>query len=1008
LTYRIGFIACLVALGWSSLGFAQPAPPPASPAPVAPVPEDGPLPAPPSELAEPAAEAPADDAAVEGNAVEGNAVEANAGAPSAESGTSVEQASAEAATQSAPEPDIYVTGSRIKSTFGGSAGAFEKIDHEQLARSGATNLPDVIASLSASQGSGPQGSFGIGAAGGAAASINLRGLGPAATLLLLNNRRLTPSGSPAVIGLNDLSVIPLAAVERIEILKAGAAAIYGADAVAGVVNIITRRNWEGMRVELNGQSTSRFDHDEYTASVSFGSGSERSRVMAAASYFRRSELTANERDFPADKYVIANNSSFATFVPVGMPDGPQMADPGCPPDMLLPVFAPAAMGMPMQMPTQIGSTCRYPYRQYISWLPNVERANAFASAEYDLSDHLAAFGELVVSRYRGDNTVTPSFSFNFPNPIVPADHVDNPFGVPLRYQGRPLGAEYGAALAPAGEDNFRGVVGLTGDLGSVAQDSFFESWQWELSASFGISRFRQTNDDNLRDAFQSALNACSDPSNLSNCFNPFASALDGTGTPNSERVIRSFTGRQALLADHALQTYNAGITGSLLELPGGDVGLAFGGEIRHEWRVTEFDHDANLQRYGFVAGNDNSAAERSVYSGYLELRWPFLRGLELQTAVRVERYTDTETTPSPFAALTFSPAELIGRENTPGLLQRLQIRANVSRAFRVPTILDTYPGVATVPLIVTRAMPRPPVYVAVQSSGNPELVPEKATTLSAGLTWSPIDALNLTADYWFYDYTDRIQAQNASRILQAHDASVDMGGPADPAVVLDPATGEPAAIRVHPINVSDTSVTTSGIDFGLTLKLDGADFGGAEDDFGVISLGVQGSFTLNYYLPRREVALTAVATDSCDQAAAMPSPLDRCNVAGKRNAPAGALSTPALPRIKANIPLNWSASGHSISVIGHYVSGFDDESTPTMADVVRSGGDTWIPAWLSFDLQYGYTLSDVVGKELSARVGVLNLFDKMPPTVFGNLTPYEGEVHDPRGRMFYAKLDGEF
>jgi iron complex outermembrane receptor protein len=333
----------------------------------------------------------------------------------------------------------------------------------------------------------------------------------------------------------------------------------------------------------------------------------------------------------------------------------------------------------------------------------------------------------------------------------------------------------------------------------------------------------------------------------------------------------------------------------------------------------------------------------------------------------------------------------------------LTLRANASRAFRAPSILDTYPGVGTAPTIINVPTRMAPLYVAVKSSGNPDLKPETAVTLSGGLTWSPVRPISLTADYWYYDYTDRIQAQSPTRILIAHDMAVAAGLPGDPAVVIDPTTGDISSIGVHPINV-DAPVTTSGLDFSLTFRLDGADFGGSPNDFGQFSLGVQGTYTINYYLPRRELPATPTATDGCEG----PLPLDACNVAGKRNTPAGASSVPALPRVKLNLPLSWGILGHSLVATGHYISGFDDESTPSAADIARTGGDTWIPAVFSLDLQYGYTLHDVVGKELSARIGVLNVFDSMPPPVFGGFTAFEGEVHDPRGRMFYAKLDGEF
>jgi iron complex outermembrane receptor protein len=351
-----------------------------------------------------------------------------------------------------------------------------------------------------------------------------------------------------------------------------------------------------------------------------------------------------------------------------------------------------------------------------------------------------------------------------------------------------------------------------------------------------------------------------------------------------------------------------------------------------------------------------------------------------------------------------TPVEIMGRDNTPALLRKLQFRANAARAFRAPSILDTYPGVGTAPTIVSSPTRMAPIYVAVQTSGNPQLKPETAVSLSGGLNWSPLRPVSLIADYWYYNYKDRIQAQNPTDQLARHDMSIAMGGPGNPTVVIDPATNDVAAIRVHPINVSNASVTTSGIDFGLTLRFDGADLGGNETDWGSLSLGAQGTYTANYYLPRSEILRgSAVAAADCKG----PRDTDPCDVAGKRNTPSGS-GAPALPRLKANIPLVWTFLGHSLSAIGHYISGFDDESQPSAADTARTGGSPHIPAWFTFDLQYGYSIKDFIGKEAGFRVGVFNLLDSMPPTVFGAYAPYEGEVHDPRGRMYYAKLEAEF
>jgi iron complex outermembrane recepter protein len=898
--------------------------------------------------------------------------------------------------------EIIVTGTRIRRSTSFQASApVEVIDRKQLEYSGAANLADVVQYLTVAQGQGAQG----GNAVGAASQINLRGLGSGATLVLINGRRTNPAGA-SLVGPNyaDLSVIPLAAVERIEILKGGASAIYGADAVGGVVNVITRRNFDGARLQLDGQTTSRMDHGEFTASGAWGATSERSRVLLGMSYFRRNQLNADDRDFTRGSY-ISTQGFPGTFL-----DGATLLlDDAC-------ETVPGSMARPGATGANV---CGFDYREFWPLFGNQERANAFGSAEYDLTNHLTLFGELVVSRFRGDTVTSPSYPLPPPFPTVPADHVDNPYGRPLGFIGRPLGREAGHPRNTTSDDSFRGVVGLRGDFEDAASGTFLEDWDWELFGTFGISRYQLTTLDNLRQPFQDALNSCSDPTDLSRCFNPFYSSVDGTGTPNSQAVINGFSGQQVVLADHALQTYNAGMAGSLFELPGGDLGMAFGGEIRREWRTSALDHDANELRYGFILGNDDATALRNVYSAYLELRWPFFDGVELQTAARLEHYDDTDATPlSPFAGLTLIPSEIIGRENTAAAFHRLQLRANASQAFRAPTVFNTFPGCATLPTAL-RIPPSAllPVFTPVRVCGNPDLDPENALALSGGFSWAPIDELSLTSDFWHYDYKKRIQGENAQQIIILHQAAGGfMGGPGDPRVEVDPTTGDVSAVITQAVNV-DGSWVTNGLDFGAMINLNGETFGGSADDFGRISFGAQGTYTMTFDIPRHQAAnrtLTATMalppadcennTPDIDVNDGNPdtngNPTDACSVVGKRNANN---AVGPIPRWRVNFPVIWTISDHSATAIGHYISGVEDDIEPR-----PDGSFDQIASWFSLDLQYGYTLKDVIGEELAIRVGCYNVFDKMPPRVNGLAAAYEVGLHDPRGRMFYARLSSQF
>jgi len=407
--------------------------------------------------------------------------------------------------------------------------------------------------------------------------------------------------------------------------------------------------------------------------------------MLSMQYGMITELDANKRSWTNRSTSLVSQQGQPASYLVGLG---VMADPDC-----------TKAGPTASLVTSGTNTfCGFNARDYTTLLGAGERANAFANAEYDLTNHTTLFGELLVSRLRGSGISSPSFPIVPPFPMIPANHVDNPFGANAALIGRPFGAAEGPQRSTADDDTLRGLIGIKGDLEDAARDSMFESWEWELYASFGESRYHNIINDNLTPQLQMALNSCSDPSHLENCFNPFYSAVLGTGTPNSDAVKNRIKGQFTNLTDHALQTYNAGMSGNLFELPGGDVGVAFGTEIRHEWRASDTDHDANQFNYGLILGNTDALASRNIYSGYLELRWPFYNGIELQTAGRLEHYTDIDTTaPAPSVGLTITPAEIIGRDNAAPAIRRLQFRGHVTSAFRSPTLYQSFPGSVVAP-----------------------------------------------------------------------------------------------------------------------------------------------------------------------------------------------------------------------------------------------------------------------------------------------------------------------
>jgi iron complex outermembrane receptor protein len=290
------------------------------------------------------------------------------------------------------------------------------------------------------------------------------------------------------------------------------------------------------------------------------------------------------------------------------------------------------------------------------------------------------------------------------------------------------------------------------------------------------------------------------------------------------------------------------------------------------------------------------------------------------------------------------------------------------------------------------------VYTPVQQFGNPDLEPETALILSAGFNWQLTDELNLRAEYWDYDYDNKIAVESPQQAL-ANDLALMMMGMNDPRVVRDPATGAIQRIQVSQRNIAG-SVRTNGIDFGAMLTLTGASFGGSVGDWGMFNVGLDGTLTLNYTYPAQLAARRTIPNTS---PAVTLDPLhcnaETCEAVGSRNYQTFA---PPLPRLKMNIPVGWGMNGHLITIIGHYLSGIEDDNA-----IAQDGTPGNLSQMFTLDAQYAYAIKDWIGKEFTIRVGVYNMFDTLPDQT-RDLNGFETMLYDPRGAMLYAKLSALF
>ncbi|HET6347439.1 MAG TPA: TonB-dependent receptor [Myxococcota bacterium] len=847
--------------------------------------------------------------------------------------------------------EITVVGSHIKRTAFSQLSPVLVLDRTQLEASGAVTIADVSRFLSVSGGSEFNADVFTQLATPGTAQFNLRGLGLNSTLVLLNGRRVVSSGATSDDGSNfvDINSLPLSLVERIEILRDGASALYGSDAVAGVVNIVTRTNYDLTRFEGSWQTTTvgRVQHDGQLSMMA-GGINETSRAMAAISFFDRSGLLFGDRGWVRSDTMTSAVGRPGTFVLLdpntGAPiPGGSKADPDCP----------QAAGSFVDA----NGFCAMGFKNTMALVNPERRVNVFATAERRMSDNVSAFTEVGFARNNGTRETPPAQAM-LKTIVVPANHPDNVFGVPAVWNGRVLDVATATPQQhPFESDTWRAVAGLQGSLKGVAGDSLLADWSWKLDTTWSASRYSIKFRDSLAPALQAAINSCTG-ADKSGCFNPFYSAERGTGTPNSPAVIEKIMGDVIIDTHTNLFTVDGVANGSVVKLPAGNLQVAVGSQYRLEQQTVTYNHEYTQRQFGFFSGADSTKGSRHINAVFGELVAPIVEGSEAQAAIRWEQYSDLGGTVNPKLALGVRPFAPAG-EAVPPVLGGLLLRGSYGTAFHAPSLFQLTGSQST----MVQFRDPGPVFRPVFANGQPNLKPERASTWTVGIDWTLGRRLNLSADWWHYDYSDLIVKENAVAIFNAD--------PNDPRVNRDPITGLMTGMSVDFINAAH--VKTDGIDLGGTWRIRTQDWLGS--NAGQLAINLTGTYIRHYLLQ-----LSAASKEE--------------EGAGNRNFLSYGRS---LPRWRWNFGLGWTHGGHSAQATVHYIGSYANDADKNAK----------INPQATLDLQYGYGLGEVLGRLTHLRVGVINAFNANPPFARGSAS-YDTKVHDPRGRLAYVSLAQEF
>ncbi len=882
---------------------------------------------------------------------------------------------------------IEVTGSNIKRVDTESVAPVDIITREEIQRSGRPNIAEVLRNIPANSGGSFGESFTNSFAPGAA-GISLRGLGQKTTLVLINGRRIAGYGFAQNLqdSFVDLNAIPTAAVERVEILKDGASAIYGSDAIAGVVNIILRKDYTGAEGLVGyGRSEGK---NEYSAQLTGGFGSltnDKFNIFATLDLYKRDLVLLKDTNFghTRDMRGQLGGRNFTSLTGGGtwrqvtgtttltntyraisgcqgqVLTGPQAVQAGL---INLSTNLPAAtLATNTAMAAATNTFCSKDFNDQFTALPETERIGFLSRGTMQFSPTTQGYLEVGLNRVETKQKFQAPFFAgttglqNTPAGLRPFTYnvtfapgvAGNPFATNARYVG--VHQDLGTRDLKVVSETYRGLAGLTYSVGT-----------WDFDSAIGYSRneVNQTNYNRTTLAGTSGAFGVGTgpqppvPISTSSTYNLDNPSLNSEAVRNSLRINfpRKSTSELEFIDTKATTEIQQ------IRLPGGPVAIALGGEFRREALNDKPDPNATS---GNILGQGITATDgsRRNYAGYVEFALPIFKQLEAQLAYRFDHYSDYGSSKTPKVGFKYSPNDVIA------------LRGNWGKGFRAPTLPEISPSVATFFTSVIDPEDGVSRQVSGVFAGNPSLKAETSVSSTAGIIFEPSRDFNASIDVYKIRWRNVVASESFQSIINRSCPAGGPGCPSNTQIVRDPATNQIVTILSNYQNLNERR--TSGVDLDLRYTLPTTAFG---------KFTARTNFT--YIHTFSESTTECVAHNGC---------------------------TNTIPRVRGTVSLDydygpWAVTGRMNYIHGFYqdllgATFFSDANDPRFQNGAYR---TRIPAYYSYDLSARYNLT----KNLTVSAAAVNLFNKMPPydPGFSSTFLYDFSVYDVRGRQLRVNL----
>lgn len=957
----------------------------------------------------------------------------------------------------AAEEEIVVTGSRVRRKDLTTPAPVTVINREQIQASGIASIGDFLQQMPEQAGAL---NTNVNNGGNGTTQISLRNLGANRTLVLVDGKRWVRGGSGADAAV-DLNSIPSAAIERVEVLKDGASAVYGSDAIGGVVNIITRRRMNGVEASAYAGTTPHGDAQQYDLNVSAGSAGDKGSFMFSAGYFDQKLLFAGKRDWAATAVALDFLSGdISSGGSSRIPQGRFRVDPSaCSTPVCVAMFNKFGAGARnfVYDPTNPASAGGfrpfvnadlYNYQAVNYLVTPSQRIQVFSNGDFHVSDFARAYFQGSFVNRQSSYLIAPepfdtgSFTGQSGTLVkVDKNNQYNPFGVDVLDARRRL-VETGGRSNSFDLDTIRAVAGIDGTL----PDAFgpLQGVFWDVSFLYGRTSGVTTTNGSLNvqkinqavgPSFQDAGGVwrCGDPVTkvaIPNCTPANLFGGPGSISPAMLTALGGYLGINQ--GWNQLASAQANVSAELFKIAAErPVGLAAGYEYRREYggyipnaiAQARLDTDFNGQP---------TSGSFYVNEGYAELVVPLLSNAPLAEDVEIQlagRAFDYST----FG--TGSTVKLGGRWRP---IRDVTLRGTFSTGFRAPNVLDLYGGQgpsaesATDPCgvpdprntkLTAQCNSGPAGAVAYKNGddnvqinstigGNTKLQPEKAQIGTVGIVFEPtmVRGLSVTADWWNVQIYRQIGAIGTQVILNAcYPASVGSTKAPVPEFcnLISRSTDTGQILNVEDLNTNVGRVITSGIDFAVRY--------GLPTDFGRLGFLFDSTYLINYNLTVGGLAQTY-------------------HSAGNYDIGAQQIAGGVTPRFKFNAGLNYGLGGLNAGIRARYIGSFDECADAAGSSTGGAGPgfcsdhnlipDTLVinpdgsfsgqpfpsrrvKSYTTFDLFASYTLKTGFGAT-TLSAGLRNVFDANPPVIYNTFLTYADPGYNFVGRFAYARLTQAF